>query len=61
MTDYIERHKASIQFVVFMVIGVAFIVAGMLNGGEPAMIALGGGVIGLPGFSVLTVGGDDES
>lgn len=53
MTDWITQHKQSIQFVIWTIVGFVFILVGLLNEREPAMIALGAGAIGLPGFSAL--------
>lgn len=54
MTDWVARHRASIQFVVWTVVGLVLIGVGIFNNREPAMIALGAGAIGLPGFSAAT-------
>lgn len=52
MTDWVSDHKASIQFVVWMVVGVGLIIYGttLVGQAEPGLIALGAGAIGLPGF-----------
>lgn len=54
MTDWVEQHRDSIRFVLWMVVGVVFIVVGLLNENEPGMLALGAGAIGLPGFTALS-------
>lgn len=61
MTDWITKHKGSIQFTLWTAIGVFFILIGVINEREPAMIALGAGAIGLPGFSGATGRRDDEA
>lgn len=53
MPDWVTQHKASLQFVIWTIVGMVFILIGVLNEREPAMIALGAGAIGLPGFSAL--------
>ena len=60
MSDWITRHQASIQYVIWTVVGLAFIIVGIANGREPAMIALGAGAIGLPNFAAVS-GSNDES
>ena len=54
MSDWLQEHKASIQFVIWTIVGLVFIAIGIFNGREPAMIALGAGALGLPGFSALS-------
>lgn len=57
MPDWIDSHKASIQFVIFMILGTTLIVIGatpLMGGREPGLLALGAGAIGLPGFQAAT-------
>lgn len=54
MTDWISRHRSSIQYVVWTIVGIVFILVGIFNGREPAMIALGAGAIGLPNFAAVS-------
>lgn len=49
MPDWVTEHKASLQYVVWTITGLALILVGLVNEREPAMIALGAGAIGLPG------------
>lgn len=57
MPDWIQQHRASVQFVIWTVVGLVFIFVGIANGREPAMIALGAGAIGLPNFAAATAAG----
>ena len=59
MTDVIAKYKGAIQFVVWMIVGLGFIVYGLFQN-DAAMIALGAGAIGLPGFSAATKGVTEE-
>jgi hypothetical protein len=54
MPDWVARHRSSIRFTVWMVIGITLIAVGVINNREPAMIALGAGAVGLPGFSTIS-------
>ncbi len=57
MTDWIATHRSSIQFVVWMTVGVTLVVIGatpLWGGREPGLLALGAGAIGLPGFQAAT-------
>lgn len=56
MPDWVAEHKGSIQFVLWMFFGAAFLIVGTV-GSDPAMIALGAGSLGLPGFSALAQDG----
>jgi hypothetical protein len=51
--DWIDDHKSSIQFIVWMVVGITMIMAGIFDG-RPELIALGAGALGLPGFASAT-------
>lgn len=57
MTDWISRHRESLQYLVWTMVGLTFIAVGLINEREPAMIALGAGAIGLPNFAAIS-GGD---
>lgn len=60
MTDWVSRHRHSLQFVVWTVVGIMFIVVGLFRGGDPALIALGAGALGLPGFNAVSKDIKDE-
>lgn len=49
MSDWVSQHKASIQYVVATVVGAGFAIYGVLTD-DPALVALGAGALGLPGF-----------
>ncbi len=57
MADWITRHKASLQYIIWTLVGLTFIGVGLFNGREPAMIALGAGAIGLPNFAAVSGNG----
>lgn len=49
MTDWISKHRTSIQFVVWTVLGTFLVFLGA-GTGEPGILAIGAGALGLPGF-----------
>ncbi len=53
MTDWIARHRSSISFVLYLVLGTFLILYGttIVGDSEPGLIALGAGAIGLPGYA----------
>ena len=57
MPSWVSEHRSDIQFVVAMSIGVVLVVAGLIRG-DAAVVTLGSGAIGLPGFMEAT---GDES
>lgn len=55
MPDWVSQHKNSIQFAVWMTVGVTLILYGVFNTPtEPGLVALGAGAIGLPGFQAVS-------
>lgn len=59
MADWIAAHRQSITFVVWQCVGITLLAVGVFGGdGDPALVALGAGAVGLPGFSAATRQGD---
>lgn len=52
MPDWIDEHRTSIEFVLFTIVGLGLLIVGLIQS-DPAMVALGAGAMGLPGFHDL--------
>ena len=61
MTDWVGQHRDSITFIVSMLVGVVMIGVGLFARDEPALVALGAGAVGLPGFTLTAQRKDDDA
>jgi hypothetical protein len=52
--DWVSQHRTSITYIVSIVVGLFLVGWGVVVRNEPAMVALGAGAIGLPGFKMAT-------
>lgn len=63
MPNWVSENRSNITFLVSLFLGVAAVVVGLgiFNEPQPGYVAVGAGIIGIPGFSNATGGKKDES
>ena len=57
MPDWVADHRDSIRFVTLLTLGVGLIAMGVFGSDEKGLIALGAGIIGVPGVTSAQYGG----